>query len=626
MKLNRIIMGLTALVAAAGSVVADEKPNIVFVLVDDQRNDTLGCAGHPVIQTPNIDRLAAQGVRFENAFVNTSICMASRATIFTGLTQRSHNYRPADPQGSTPVSDAVLMDSFPTQLRQAGYYTGFFGKNHVGFKRGTSKAFDTMFDDWRHLTLGMKKQPDGTMRHSDELVGDESVEFLRQRPTDKPFMLYMSMTIAHAKDSNHSPGMGHYPWPKAVDGMYEDIDPARPRLDDPAIYESMPGFLKESLNRTRYFWRWDTPEKYRTNMRAYYRMLSGMDGIVGRVLAELETQGVRDNTIVIYTADNGYYMGERGLAGKWSHFEESLRVPLIIADPRLPKENGGRVEPSMVMNLDLPTTMLDLAGVPVPEQYQGESLTPFLTGNRPAEWRTECFVEHHQLRTVIPSWAGVRDERYVYARYDRQNPPYEFLHDLKADPDQLKNFVNNPEYAEILDRLRSNTDGYIREYTGGSKPPSDESAEKYTGGEASFNGRQSAKLADVPALSVESKITWRMEVKIHPDCAPGAILMGNRKANGRDYFFKITPSKGVQLFKDRKLLLKIPARIPKGVWTEVRVVKEGPQFTLFINGEAAGTARSNQPLPAMPCYLGGDPATKKEFARCSIRNAYVEGP
>lgn len=460
-----ILTGLLLMICF--SAAAEKQPNILFILADDLRNDSLGCAGHPHIRTPNIDRLAERGVRFENMFVNTPICMASRATIFTGLTQTSLLFRPSDPQGSLPVSEEDLARSFPTLLRDAGYHAGYFGKNHVEFADGKREAFDRMFNDWKHFSRNpyFKELPDGSKRHTDELMGDQAVAFLKERPRDKPFMLYMSFNISHAEDKDHRPGIGHFPWPQAEDGLYEEVEPPRPKLDDPGVFEALPEFLKSSMNRKRYLWRWDTPEKYRINMRALYRMITGMDRIIGRALAVLEEQGALENTIIIFTADNGYYMGERGLAGKWSHFEESLRVPLIIADPRQSEGLRGRVVKPMACNIDLPSTMLDAAGLPVPKEYQGVSLLPIVAGDEPDDRRGSLYVEHHQLRGVIPGWVGVRDQRYVYARYDRQDPPYEFLHDLERDPRQLINFANDPEYREILERLRSRTDQQKEQYT-----------------------------------------------------------------------------------------------------------------------------------------------------------------
>jgi arylsulfatase A-like enzyme len=247
--------------------------------------------------------------------------------------------------------------------------------------------------------------------------------------------------------------------------LYEDVEPEAPRLGDPKYFEVQPEFLKESLNRDRWYWRWDTPAKYKTNMRAYYRMLTGMDGVIGRVQGVLRKQGFSENTVIIYTADNGYYMGDRGFAGKWSHYEQSMRVPLIIYDPRLPKKSRNRLVPQMVMNLDLPATILEFAGTGIPGKYQGRSLVPFLLGKTPSPWRTDMFNEHHMNHARIPKWRGVRGQRYTYARYYEQNPVYEFLHDLDSDPDQIKNLVNDPAHESVLKRMRARTDEYIKKYT-----------------------------------------------------------------------------------------------------------------------------------------------------------------
>jgi arylsulfatase A-like enzyme len=203
--------------------------------------------------------------------------------------------------------------------------------------------------------------------------------------------------------------------------MYEEIDMPAPRLSDPAIYESQPQHLKASINRARFFWRWDTPEKYQTNLRAYFRMLTGIDRVIGRVLKRLSAEGLADNTIVVYSADNGYYMGDRGFAGKWSHYEQSLRVPLVIRDPRLPEKFRRRVVEPMALNLDLPATFLDWAGVDIPASYQGRSLRPIVEGRAVSDWRKDFFCEHVILAPTL-TWEGVRGERYVYARYFDQKP------------------------------------------------------------------------------------------------------------------------------------------------------------------------------------------------------------
>ncbi len=228
-----------------------------------------------------------------------------------------------------------------------------------------------------------------------------------------------------------------------------------PELDDPAIFESQPDFLKNSLNRERWFWRWDTPEKYQINMRAYYRMISGYDNVMKRVLAAVKEMGFADNTVIIYSADNGYYMGDRGFAGKWSHYEESLRVPLIISDPRAPKRKRGTTSGNMALNIDIPATILGFAGISQPSGYQGSNLRAVLDDVNKKPWRRSFFCEHRMEHEKLPKYAGIHEGRYVYANYYEQNPPYEFLHDLEKDPDELENFAKDDAYQSVLRRMRA---------------------------------------------------------------------------------------------------------------------------------------------------------------------------
>jgi arylsulfatase A-like enzyme len=300
-----------------------------------------------------------------------------------------------------------------------------------------------------------KKQPDGTVRHETEVAGDRAVEFLNSNPRGKPFCLSISFNAVHAADHDMK---NHFPWPKAVDGMYDNVEIPAPRLSDPSIFESHPDFLKKSMNRKRYFWRWDTPEKYQKNMKAYFRMISGVDRVIGRIRNELENLHLADNTVIIYMSDNGYYMGDRGFAGKWSHYEQSLRVPFIVYDPRLPEVKRGVVKEEMALNIDVPSTLLQLAGVEIPTHYQGCSISPLLQGKSARDWRNDFFCEHLMDNPDIPKWEGVRGERYVYARYFEQEPVFEFLHDLKTDPDQLVNLASNSDHKDILAQMRKRCD------------------------------------------------------------------------------------------------------------------------------------------------------------------------
>ena len=454
--------------AAAPALAKSAGPNILLLYADDQRNHTLGCAGHPIVQTPSIDRLAEQGVRFENAFVSTSTCWVGRACLFTGCYERKHLYR-ATPG---PLNPELCESSYFAVLKQAGYRTGHLGKEHVALSEESAAG---MFDVRRKLGRNpyFKKQPDGSERHETQILGDWGIEFLKEQPKDRPFCLQISFNATHAEDRDKRPGIGHYPWPKVTDGMYEDQEMPLPRLNDPAIYEAQPDFLKQSINRARYFWRWDTPEKYQTNMRAYFRMISGIDHVVGRLEAQLEEQGLADNTVIIYTADNGYYLGDRGFAGKWTHYEQSLRVPLIVHDPRLPDAKRGRVLSEMALNSDLASTMIGLAGLPVPDAHTGRSLVPLLEGKTVADWRTDVLCEFLAVPGSIPRWEGVRGTDWVYARYyvdGPDKPTFEFLHDLKNDPDQLINLALGPadeldeENASALGKLRARCDELIADY------------------------------------------------------------------------------------------------------------------------------------------------------------------
>ncbi|NND99581.1 MAG: DUF1080 domain-containing protein, partial [Pirellulaceae bacterium] len=261
----------------------------------------------------------------------------------------------------------------------------------------------------------------------------------------------------------------HFPWPRAVDGMYDDVDIAPPRLSDVAIFDALPAFLKTTINRERFFWRWNTDQKYQTNVRAYYRMVSGIDNAIGRFTKALQEAGLADNTIIVYTADNGYHMGNRGLAGKWSHFEESIRVPMIIADPRVDPLAQGKVSDAAALNLDLPATFLDWAGAEIPTRYQGRSLKPIINGDRPADWRTETFHEHFAVRHRIPAFEGIRNQRFKYVRYiDHDN--HEFLHDLKNDPDELVNLASDPAHADTLTAMRQRTTERVDELGGPLEP------------------------------------------------------------------------------------------------------------------------------------------------------------
>lgn len=472
--INRIMSAVMAVTLLGGMYAhAAAKPNIIFFLGDDQRSDVLGCYGNKLIKTPTIDRLAAEGVRFENSFCEVPICAASRSTIFSGLSQRTHGYN----FGEMPVETKYMNTSYPMVLKSAGYRIGFAGKYGMSFaKPGMKGEFDFFKAIGRHPYL--HKMPDGTLRHETDLCSDAAIEFIKSNPEGKPFCMSVSFNASHAEDSDHRPGY-HFQWPDSTDGMYEDITIPAPKLGDEKYFKAMPPFLQDEkgLNRARWHWRWDTPEKYQINMRAYYRMISGIDNAIKRVLDELKARGLDKNTIIIYSADNGYMMGDRGIAGKWNHYEQSLRIPLVIYDPRLPKEKRGRVVSELVSNVDLAPTFVQFAGEKIPEVYQGHSLMPLVEDEEVSDWREEIYCEHKFKR--FNNWYGVRNKRYKYAvYYEEPDGPYECLYDLEKDPEEFVNLAANPEYAPLREKMSRLLHSYLEKYPEAEGKPTEPKRKK----------------------------------------------------------------------------------------------------------------------------------------------------
>ena len=455
LPLLSIVVGLAPISA--------KQPNIVFFFTDDQTISTLGCYGNPVVKSPNIDALAKRGTRFQQAFVSHPICWASRTSILTGLTARSFR-QPGNGDRATKKSVSVLYSDL---LRENNYRTGYYGKWHFSARPYDQKAH---FDEFEAIGRNpfFKKQADGSLRHETDLIVDRGIAFLKSQPKDKPFALNMWFNACHAEDGDKRPGIGHFAWPQSANGLFEDSYIGPPRLADPAIFEALPDFLQTSITRERYFWRWNTPEKYQTNMRAYYRMVTGIDNAIGRFLKALDEAGLSENTIVVYSADNGYHMANRGLSGKWSHYEESIQVPLIIADPRVSEDQQGQVTTAAALNIDIPATFLDWAGIKTPERYDGRSLKPLVEGETPKDWRTETFHEHFAVRNRIPAYEGIRTSTHKYVRYLDHDT--EFLHDLKNDPDELVNLAKDPKYSAKLAEMRERTDVRIKELGGPLDP------------------------------------------------------------------------------------------------------------------------------------------------------------
>lgn len=414
-----------------------EKPNIIFVLTDDQRWDALGFSGNSIIKTPNMDSLANSGVYFKNAFVTTPICAASRATILTGLYERTHDFNFGKPN----VNNEYMMDSYPYLLKKSGYRTGLIGKLGVKLNKGIE---DSIFDNVIKTRWPYLKDVDGKEMHLADINGNHAIDFIKEEK-GKPFCLSLSFWSPHADDG----AVEQYFWPKYVDNLYVNNEIPVPGTADPAFFEALPDFMKHSMNRKRWYWRYDTPEKFQNMVKGYYKMISTVDSVLGRIRATLKEEGLADNTVIIFMGDNGYYLGERGFAGKWLMHEQSLRVPMMIYDPREPEENRGKTFEDMVLNLDIAPTILDLAGVDVPSSYQGESLTSF-SKNQYTSWRSSAFFEHQREgESLLPKTECFRDDTYKFIRYEA-TPDFIELYNLKEDVNEVNNLAFDPEYKDLV--------------------------------------------------------------------------------------------------------------------------------------------------------------------------------
>ncbi len=452
--------GLLSSARAGRGQSAKRPPNIVFLMTDNHRWDLLGCAGNRIIRTPHIDKLAERGIRFTNAFCTTSICAATRASILTGEFRREHGYTFTMP----PMSVQRMDSSYPARLKQAGYRTGFVGKLGVEVD---PRAPDRMFDVYRRRIASSTSNPyyrradDGVVKHLTTINGDDAVEFIKTSSPDQPFCLSVSFSAPHPEDDN----IEQYVFDRRLDEFYENAVIPPPPIPGDEYFHQLPGFIQVSMSRQRWFRRFDTPQKYQRMMKGMYRLITGVDQQVGRIVAELEERGLDDNTIVIFTGDNGIMIGEHGLTGIWLMYEGSIRKPLIIADPRLDRSRYGTTVDEMALSFDCPVTMLDLAGVEVPSQMRGRSLVPLLRGET-VGWRDDFFYEHLFERETIPKSDGVRTERFKYVRYFERNPIYEQLFDLTADPNEVSNLAGDPAHAVTLQALRARCNE-LRDSVGG---------------------------------------------------------------------------------------------------------------------------------------------------------------
>jgi arylsulfatase A-like enzyme len=435
---------------------AAERPNFLFIYTDDQRWDALGVvqkeqgekARFPWFQSPNLDKLAAEGVRFRNAFVVNSLCAPSRSVFLTS--RYSHLNGVAN--NHTPFPAENIPIAWSSLLRQAGYTTGYVGKFHHDGQTGQRPGFDysaSFIGQGRYtdcpFEINGKNTP--TSGWVDDVSTDFARDFIKQN-REKPFALVIGFKAAHGPFE---------PPPRLTDKYAGQESRPVPNLDIPAPYAGKFETAKKKADDAK-------PKKAKAKgaggptRQGYFGCLAAVDENVGKLTALLDELKLTENTVVIFASDNGYYLGEHRLGDKRSAYDESLRIPLIVRWPKLGEKGRGKVVDQMTLNLDLAPTLLDLAGVKIPNSMQGLSWRPLLEGNTSAPWRTAFFYEYFFERGfAIPTVLAVRTDKAKIIKYPGHDDWTE-LFDLAADPYETKNLVRDAASKELLAKMQAEFD------------------------------------------------------------------------------------------------------------------------------------------------------------------------
>ncbi len=495
-------VGKSALAACAAAVLglgpaalADEtskakQPNILFIFSDDHAYQAVSAYGDPrkLVETPNIDRLAREGMRFDRCIVPNSICGPSRATVLTGKYSHENGFYDNSPNSVFDGSQTT----FAKRLQADGYQTAMIGKWHL-------KSDPTGFDDW-HILPGQGVYYNPPMidngrdvRHegyTSDIVTDLSLEWLKNRDESKPFLLMYQHKAPHREWEPALRHLGHdqdrrYPEPETLFDTYagrgkaehqqdmtiaETMTPKDLKLVSPpqltsaqreawdAYYEPRNKAFREANLEGEDLVRW----KYNRYMHDYLGCIKAVDEGVGKVLDLLDEEGLAENTIVVYTADQGFYLGEHGWFDKRWIFEESLRTPMLVRWPG--KIKPGSVNTDLVSNLDFAETFLDAAGLPIPDEMQGRSLIPLFEGKRPSDWRTSFYYHYYEFpgAHAVRRHYGVVTDRYKLVYFYEPEMDYWELFDLEKDPREMLSVHGKPEYENVqgdlereLTRLRA---------------------------------------------------------------------------------------------------------------------------------------------------------------------------
>ncbi len=508
-----VLLGLV--LAAAAPVMAGDgeaaRPNVIVILADDMRAGYTGYEGHPIIETPNIDRLAEGGTVFSNAFATSAVCTPSRTTLLTGLYERRHGI---NFNSNSSMSSEAWAQTYPMLMKDAGYYVGYIGKNHtpvgknedgvIGYASGVmDRSFDYWYAGHRHLGFYPKDREqhkvfanasadtqveiiEEGMKNffTPDMAFQEGYDFLDSRPNDRPFALLLNFNVPHGAGTSSM--------------ELRDSDPAlyrtayRDKLDEielPTTYIAAKDIVTPKIPKSVYNGEYieqynyvQTPDDLKERTIRTIQTITGIDKLLGKLLGKLEEQGIADNTIIVFTSDHGLLHGEHGLGGKTFLYEPSIRIPLIIYDPRHSGAKVASTSDALVALVDIAPTLLEFVGAPVPQEIQGKSLKPLMRGAE-VKWRDALFLENNMTIQNYPRMEGVRTQRWKYIRYfdkskdqeyedmllasiNGEEPVYEELFDLANDPIEITNLVSDPALWEVLESLRAKNAVLVKQFRG----------------------------------------------------------------------------------------------------------------------------------------------------------------
>jgi len=492
------------------SVKQTSRPNVIVILADDMRKGVTGHEGHPIIKTPNIDKLATGGTVFGKAFATSPVCTPSRTNLLTGLYERRHGINFGS---NSTMTEEAWANTYPMLLKKSGYFVGYVGKNHTpigntdkggfGYKSGVmDNSFDYWYASHKHLSFYPKdKKAHKIFKNAQadtqiEII-EEGVEnfmspneafkagysFLDSRPKDQPFALLVNFNVPHAN------GTGSMQMRDSDLDLYKTA--YRDQIDEitiPDTYIAEKDIVKPKLPKHVYNGEYiqtynyvKTPETLKERKVREMQTISGIDKLVGTLVKHLEEQGVADNTIIVFTSDHGLMHGEFGMGGKTLLYDPMVRIPMVIYDPRNTNQKADK-NSDLVALVDIAPTLLDLTGTPIPEGIHGKSLKPLMQG-KDVDWRQEIFLENMMMIQNYPRTESVRTHKWKYTRYfDKKNdgpyeivinnsingeqPIYEELFDIENDPNEVHNLINNDEHQQTVEQLRLKNKELVKKYRG----------------------------------------------------------------------------------------------------------------------------------------------------------------